>query len=375
VIYLDNAATTSIHPEVARAMAPWLSEDFANASSLHGPGVEAAAMIDAAALPVAALAGTGPWEVIFTSGGTEANALAVLGSFRRGRARRVVTTAIEHPSILGNAARLGELGAEVIRVAPRAAGSVDAAAVVEVVDESTVLVSLMHGNNEIGTLLPVEEACRQIKARHPSALVHVDAVQTAGRLPLGSVLQDVDMVTLSAHKMHGPKGAGALLVRRGSRRPAPLYRGGDQQAGLRPGTENVPAIAGFGAAARLAAGLVPSLAAHMETLETCFLEALGEVPVCRTAFRDGPRVPGHVALRLAGIPAEPVVHAMEARQVIISSGSACHSRSTARSHVLEALALPADQDVIRVVASPETTIEEMREAGASLRSAVSELAR
>ncbi|MBW2261435.1 MAG: cysteine desulfurase [Deltaproteobacteria bacterium] len=375
MIYLDNAATTPLHPEVARAMAPWLSEGFANASSLHGPGVEAAAMVDAAALPVAALAGPGPWEVVFTSGGTEANALGILGSFRRGRARRVVTTAIEHPSILGNVARLGEMGAETIRVAPTPAGSVDAAAVIDAVDASTVLVSLMHGNNEIGTLLPVEEACREIKARHPSTLVHVDAVQTAGRLPLATTLSSVDMVTLSAHKMHGPKGAGALLVRRGSRRPTPLYRGGDQQAGIRPGTENVPAIAGFGAAARLAAQTISSLAPLMQALEAAFMEALGERPACTPAFREGPRVPGHIALRLIGVPAEPVIHAMEARSVIISSGSACHSRSSARSHVLEALGLPADEDVIRIAASHETTVEDMRKAGEALRAVISDLAR
>ncbi len=375
MIYLDNAATTSIHPDAARTMAPWIAERFANASSLHGPGVEAAAMIDAARLPVAALAGPGPWEVIFTSGGTEANALAVLGSFRRGRSRRVVTTAIEHPSVLGNAARLAELGAEVIRIAPASSGSVDAAAVVEAVDGGTALVSLMHGNNEIGTLLPVEEACRQIKARHPDTLVHVDAVQTAGRLPLGEALAHADLVTLSAHKMHGPKGVGALLVRRGSRRPSPLYRGGDQEAGLRPGTENVPAIAGFGAAARLAAERAAPFAGRMDINEAAFLEALGEPPACRPAFRDVRRIPGHIALLLSGIPAEPVVHAMEARSVIISSGSACHSRSTARSHVLEALALPAGQDAIRVVASHETTAANMAEAGRSLREVVTALAR
>ncbi len=373
MIYLDNAATTPLRPEAARAMEPWLSEGFANPSSLHGPGVEAAAAIDAARLPVAALAGPGPWEVVLTSGGTEANALAVLGSFRRGRARRLVTTAIEHPSILGNAARLGEMGAEVIRVAPTTAGSVAAQALLDAVDDGTFLVSLMHGNNEIGTLLPVREASRRIKARHPDTLVHVDAVQTAGRLPLGEVLENVDMVTLSAHKMHGPKGAGALLVRRGSRRPAPLYRGGGQQAGLRPGTENVPAIVGFGAAARLAGQDATAHAGRMESLEEAFLQALGDASACRPAFRDGPRVPGHVALLLTGIPAEPAVHAMEARSVVISSGSACHSRSTARSHVLEALALPPDQDVIRVVASHATSLDDMRTAGAALRDVVAEL--
>jgi len=375
VIYLDNAATTSVHPEVERAMVPWFSENFANPSSLHGPGVESAATIDAAALPVAALAGPGPWEVIFTSGGTEANALAVLGSYRRGRARRMVTTAIEHPSVLGNAARLGELGADVIRVAPRAGGTVDADSVADAVDGGTFLVSLMHGNNEIGTLLDVRETCRRIRARHPGTLLHVDAVQTAGRLPLGEVLENVDLVTLSAHKMHGPKGAGALLVRRGVRRPSPLYRGGDQQAGLRPGTENVPAIAGFGVAARLAARSATTLAGHMQAIEAAFLEALGDVPSCTPAFRDVPRIPGHVALRLDGIPAEPVIHAMEARAIIISSGSACHSRSSARSHVLEALALPAGQDVIRVVASHETTEADMAAAGAALRDVIADLSR
>ena len=375
MIYLDNAATTSIHPQVARAMAPWLGESFANASSLHGPGVEAAAMVDASALPVAALAGPGPWEVVFTSGGTEANALAILGSFRRGRARRVVTTAIEHPSVLGNVARLGEMGAEVIRVRPTEAGSVDAAAIIDAVNEDTVLVNLMHGNNEIGTLLPVEEACREIRARHPDTLLHVDAVQTAGRMAIAPALADADLVTLSAHKMHGPKGAGALLVRRGARRPSPLYRGGDQQARLRPGTENVPAIAGFGEAARIAARSLPTLAGTMQELETAFLEALGEVPGCAPAFRDVPRVPGHIAVLLSGLPAEPVVHAMEARSIIISSGSACHSRSSARSHVLEALDLPPGEDVIRIVASHGTTADEMATAGAALREVVSTLAR
>jgi cysteine desulfurase len=366
MIYLDNSASTAVDPAVLEAMTPWMTGQFANPSSMHGPGVAAASALEEAAARVAPLAGPGPWDVVFTSGGTEGNALAVLGSVTGGRRRRVVTSAIEHPSVLRNAARLEDRGVEVIRIGPGPDGTIDAAGLASAVDARTVLVSLMHGNNEIGTLQPVREAAARARASSPGVTIHVDAVQTAGKVDLAAVLEQVDLVTLSAHKIHGPKGVGALLVRRSSRRPAPLFLGGDQQHGLRPGTENVPGIVGFGVASVLALERVPGLAARMAPLEAAFLDALGGA--CEPAFAASPRVPGHLALRIRGVPAGPVVHAMEARGVVVSSGSACHSRSPRRSHVLEALSLPPDEDVIRVVASHETTQDEMRAAGSALRS-------
>jgi cysteine desulfurase len=373
MIYLDNSATTCPDRRVVEVMREWMTQGSANPSSPHGPGVRAAEAIDRAARHVAALAGPGPWEVVFTSGGTEANALAILGCARGPEGRGVVTTSIEHPSVLRNVARLEGAGARVERVRPGNDGRVPAERILEAVDSSTVLVSIMLANNEIGTLQPVEEVARAVRRRHPDIAIHVDAVQAAGRLPLASALEGVDLVTLSGHKIHGPQGTGALLVRRGSRRPAPLYAGGEQQGGLRPGTENVPGIVGFGLASELARTRAPDAAAHLEALARALIEALGDGGPPWPAYVDVPRLPGHVVVAFRGVPAETVVHAMEERGFVISSGSACHSRSAVRSHVLEACGLAADTDLVRLVASHTTTADEMHDAGTALREVVGSL--
>jgi cysteine desulfurase len=369
VIYLDNAATTPLDPQVRAAMDPWL-EQRANPSSTHGPGVRAAEAVDAAARHVASLGPPDRFDVVFTSGGTESNALAVLGSVRAGRRARVVTTAFEHPSVLRNVARLSGSGVEVVEVGPEPDGTVDPAALLDAVDGRTTLVSVMHGNNEVGTLVDVRRIARGVRAISPEAVVHVDAVQTAGKVDLVPVLDEIDLVSLSSHKMHGPMGVGALLVRRGGPRPAPLYLGGDQQGGLRPGTENVAGIVGFGEAARVAAGTAVRGVRHMDGLREAFLAGMGRVEGCREGFTAVARVPGFVALLLDSIPAEPVVHAAEARGVIVSAGSACHARSRHRSHVLEAIGLPRETDCVRVTPGRLDTPERMRRAGEVVADAV-----
>ena len=367
MIWLDSSSTTPVDPDVRTAMDGWLSGRCGNPSSLHGPGVAAAAAVSDAGREVASLVGGDRWDVIFTSGGTEANALAVLGTVRGGRRARVVVSAIEHPSVLGNAARLADAGADLVKIRPGPDGRVDPGLLAAAVDGSTRLVSLMHGQNEIGTIQPIAEAATAAKARNPDVVFHVDAVQTAGRLPLASALAAVDMVTVSSHKIHGPMGVGALLVRKGARRPAPLYTGGEQQAGARPGTENVPGIVGFGVAARLAAAAAAAYAGRMDPLVRAFLDALGESDSFGPWPGSAARIPGHLAIVVRGTPAQPVLHAMEARGFVVSSGSACHSHSKARSAVLDAVDLPAGSEVIRVVACRWTTAEEMASAGAALR--------
>ncbi len=374
MIYLDNAATTPLAPEALDAMRPWMEGRCANPSSSHGPGVRAARALDDASREVAGLAGgEGRWDVVFTSGGSESNALALLGTARSARRASVVTSAIEHPSVLRNVARLVDAGASVRRVVPGHDGVVDPGSLIDLVDEKTTIVSLMLANNEIGTLQPVCQVAAAVKARSPGTLVHVDAVQAAGKIPLSAELVAVDLVSLSAHKMHGPMGVGALLIRRGSRRPAPLYAGGDQQSGLRPGTENVPGIVGFGAAARLATAAPEQHVASLHDMSRAFVDALGILEGCAPGFTDAPRLPGHVLVLVSGVGAQPVMHAMEQRGFVISSGSACHSLTPRRSHVMDALGLPADVQAIRIVASRQNTRAQMSDAGMALREVVTRL--
>jgi cysteine desulfurase len=252
-VYLDYAATTPVHPDVAAAVLEVLREDWGNPSSIHGRGRRARRCVEAARTRVAELIGAEPDEVVFTSGGTEADNLAVLGAARaareEGRGAHVVTSAVEHHAVLDACGALAAEGFEVSVLPVDRAGRVDPAAAEDAIRDDTVLVSVMLANNELGTIQPVGAIARAAHAR--GALVHTDAVQAAGQIPVDVRALGVDLLTLSAHKIYGPKGVGALFVRRGVRL-APLVHGGSQERRWRPGTENVPGIVGFGVAAELA---------------------------------------------------------------------------------------------------------------------------
>jgi cysteine desulfurase len=374
-IYLDNAATTRADPRVVEAVVRCLREDYGNASSLHRLGISAGQALAAARAQVAAAVEATPAEVVFTSGGTEANGLAVLGAAGAARGRHAVASAVEHPSVLGSLELLEEQGWEVTLVPVDAEGRVDPGTFVAAVRSDTAVAALMLVQNEVGAIQPVAEVGARLRRAGSRCVFHVDAVQGLGKLPLS--LRDLacDTLALSAHKVHGPKGVGALVVRAGVRL-RPLIGGGSQERGVRPGTENVPGCAGFGVAAALAvaelAAAVPRLTELRDRLVARVLE--GEPGARLVGPPPGPRRACYSAtLAFPKVPAEPLLHALEARGVYVSSGSACASRQRGRSHVLVAMRLPDDLETIRVTLSRETTAAEIDAAVAAILAGVREI--
>jgi len=362
-IYLDNAASTRPSPDVEAVMLEVARGRFGNPSSAHAEGSAAARILEEArGALLAALGEQG--QLVFTSGGTEANALGVLGAARLARGRHLVATALEHPAVSRNVELVaGERSAEVTTVAPApGTGAVTAEGVLAAVRRDTALVAVMLVNNELGTVQPVAEIGRALDAfarregvRRPH--LHVDAVQAFGVLRLASVMRVADSVALSAHKLHGPRGAGALWLRPGAR-VAPLWDGGRQERGLRSGTENVPAIAGFGTAAALAtaalkAGAAEEMARLRDALEAGITARIAGTRPTLSAV--GPRAPHIASLAFPGLPAEPLLHALEARGVYVSAGSACAAKDRRPSHVLQAIGVDDETAVLRFSLSRETT--------------------
>ncbi len=327
-IYLDANATTPLDPRVRAAMEPWL--DCGNASSPHAEGRAARAAIDRAREQVAALLGAAPREILFTSGATESNALALIGTIRARRCARVLCSAVEHPSVLRT---LEALGPDVaLALAPvDGFGRVDPETPIA---PGTGLVSLMLANNESGAVQPVSRIAE--RARALGAAVHCDAVQACGKIPVAASGLGVDLLSLSAHKMHGPKGAGALWVRRGSRL-APLFHGGEHERGLRPGTENVAAIAGFGAAAELARAELEARMARWAPLRALFLARLRD-GVAGIRVNSPPEgLANTVHLTVDGAEGEAVLLGLDLEGIAVATGSACSSGAAEPSHVLRAM--------------------------------------
>lgn len=357
--YLDHSATTQPRPEVVEAMLQALGPRFGNPSSLHGLGVSAERLVKESRAAVARLIGAAPGHLVFTSGGTEANNLAILGAARayRSRGRHLITTRIEHPCVLEACRALEEEGWEVTYLPVNAAGQISAAQVAEALRPDTVLVSVMHVNNELGSVMPIAEVAAALRGR--PTLLHVDAVQSAGKLPVDVQRLGAHLLTLSGHKIHGPKGIGCLYVRPGVRLQ-PLLYGGGQEGGLRSGTENVPGIVGLGTAAALAQQELARAGPHLRALQQQVLDGLAAAGL---EFHVNGPAPGtgapHILnLSFAGVSrGEVLVHALEQHGVYVSTGSACHSKRRAVSHVLEALRLPGARasGAIRVSFSPHST--------------------
>jgi cysteine desulfurase len=370
--YLDNAASTPVAPDVLVAMARAAEAHFANPAAAHGPGAAAARALEAARAEIAALVRGAPAEVVFTSGGTEANALGLLGAAANARQRHAVVSAIEHPAVLRNAERLEASGWTVTRVAPDAAGLITPGAITAALRPETALVAVMLVNNELGTLQPIAEIAGALRAAGSKAHVHVDAVQAAGLVPAPAGALGADTLALSAHKLHGPKGVGALWIRPGAR-VAPLWDGGRQEGGLRSGTENLPGVVGFAAAAALAreAPAGARVAALRDRLEALLFEA---VPEARPTVTGAPRAPHITSVTLPALPAEPLLHALEARGVYVSAGSACASRTRGPSHVLRAIGVREEDAVLRFSLSRLTDEADLPATAAALVEAVREVA-
>lgn len=342
MIYLDNNASTALDPEVRDAMAA-CADLYGNPSSVHSHGRRARRAIEEARDEVAALVGARPEEIFFTSGGTEANALAIFGTVGHAASRaRVVSSAAEHPSVRGPIARLAEQGRiEAVAVAPEPGGPLDPEKVRAAATPGTALVSVMAANNEYGAVFPVESFAPELSAL--GVRVHTDAVQAAGRIPIDVSEWGVDLLSVSAHKLHGPKGVGALYVRRGTPLVAHVP-GGGQEKKVRGGTENTPGIVGFGVAARLAGRRLrdePERIARLrDRLERGILE---RVPATRAVGAEGRRLPNTSTIAFAGLSGEALLFRLDLEGVAVSVGSACSSGTLEPSPAVLALGLSREE--------------------------------
>lgn len=352
IVYLDGHATTPLAPEAAEVMASLWSARAGNAQSPHIRGQEAAAAVELGRRQVAQLIGAAPQEIVFTSGATEANNIILLGvadAARRsaGSRNKIVATAIEHKSVLAALEALSDRGFEVALAPVTTHGLVDLEVLAELVDDRTLLVSVMGANNEIGVLQPLEAVVRL--ARDRGALVHSDLAQLAGKLPVDVVALDLDYASLSAHKLYGPMGVGAVFVSGlAAIKPRPLFFGGGQEGGLRPGTLPTPLIAGFGAAADVAAKSLLHDGTLQHQLAQRLLEGLERrqvrvIPNCVSATR----LPGSLSLQFVGLDADELVGRLSA-DVCVSTGSACSAGQITVSHVLQAISLSGSEAVSTV---------------------------
>lgn len=338
-IYLDNNATTAVAPEVRDAMLPYFGELYGNPSSMHSFGGQVAGAVDEARQRVADLLGAQPEEIIFTSCGSESDNAAFWSALQtRPEKRRIITTRVEHPAILNVARYWERQGYHVTYLPVDDKCRLDMNAYAEALNEDTALVSVMCANNEVGTVYPVEEMARM--AADKGVLFHTDAVQAVGKVPLNLGASSIDMLSLSGHKLHAPKGIGVLYVRRGVRF-RPLLRGGHQENGRRAGTENVPYIIGLGMAARLAAEHMDDertrVARLRDRLESGLLEA---VPDCRVNGDTEHRLPNTSNIAFKNVEGEAILLMLDRAGICASSGSACTSGSLEPSHVLRAMGVP-----------------------------------
>ena len=341
--YLDNAATTPVLPAAAQKAAEMMTEQFGNPSSLHQKGFLARQAVELARAQVAEKLSTKPEELIFTSGGTEANNLAIFGAAHalRRRGNKIVTTMIEHDSVLGPMKELERQGYEIVYIKPNVDGTIQLEQLEAAIDEKTILVSMMLANNETGAILPVRQAARHIKRNKLAALLHTDAVQAFGKLDCAPQKLGVDLMTVSAHKVHGPKGVGALYVRKGVHL-LPRVFGGGQENGLRSGTESTPLIAAFGEAVKALPKPTEALP-KMEALNLLLREKLSGLP---GVFINSPEcgegyLPTVLNFSAGSVRAETMLHFLSERGVYVSSGSACGKAKP--SHVLMAMDLPPER--------------------------------
>ncbi len=339
-VYADNAATTKLSPAVLEAMMPYLTEEYGNPSSLYRFGNHAKRAIEQARKEVADVLGAEPFEILFTGGGTEADnwVKEIMRSLKARGKNHFITSAVEHHALLHSAQRLQKEGFEVTFIPVDREGQLDPEQVRAAIQPETGLVSIMFANNEIGTIYPIKEIgaiCRQA-----GVLFHTDAVQAAGHLPINVKEMNIDLLSLSAHKFHGPKGVGAFYCRRGIPLPS-LIDGGAQERGKRAGTENVAGIVGLGAALRLANEEMSETSARVSAMCDRLIDGiLQTVPMCRLNGPRHNRLPGNCNISFLGIEGESLLLRLDLAGIAASSGSACASSSLDPSHVLLAIGLP-----------------------------------
>ncbi len=356
MIYLDHAATTPTRPEVLESMRPYFLERFGNPSSLHASGLEARKAIEGAREFVAEWLGAAPQEIIFTSGGTESDNMALRGLLHDSRDQRdhVITSSIEHPAVLETCQFIEKLGHEVTYLPVDGDGRVNSADVERAIKDNTRLVSIMHANNEIGSIQPIAEI-GAIAAAH-NVYMHTDAVQSVGKVPVNVTDLNVHLLSLSAHKVYGPKGVGCLYVKKGTRL-RPLVFGGGHERGLRSGTENVPGIIGLSEAMRHAREDFPDNARIQALRDLLIDTVLDEIPDTRLNGGREHRLPNNANFSFSYIEGESLVLRLNAKGIEASTGSACSSKKLEPSHVLLAIGLnPVDaHGSLRLTLGRDTT--------------------
>lgn len=357
-IYLDNSATTRICPEACEKMKYIIDNVYGNPSSLHSKGLEAEHEIKYARKIIADLLSVDHQEIFFTSGGTEANNLAVFGSARARKklGNRIVTTAVEHSSVYESCKELEKEGFEVIYLGPDESGHITQQQIDDAVNDKTVLVSVMAVNNETGVLFPVECISRIIKRKKAPALFHCDAVQAFGKIPVKPNKLGADLLTVSSHKIHGPKGSGVLFIKKGTH-IKPIIYGGEQEKKIRPGTEALPLICGFGAAAECV-GDIPKRLSEIQKLRDYAVSRLLSIDSVVLNSPDD-ALPYIINISGCGVRSETMLHFLESRGIYISSGSACAKGK--KSHVLTAMGLPQKRtdSALRISFSKYSTREEI----------------
>ena len=370
-IYLDNSATTRVYPEVANLMCKIMTEDYGNPSSMHTKGVEAEKYVLEAYKTIADVLKVKEKEIVFTSGGTESDNLALIGGAMANKraGMHIITTKVEHPAILNTVAYLKDEGFEIDYLSVDKFGRISIDELKEKLRKDTIIVSIMHTNNEVGSLMPLEEAGKLIKSVNPACLFHVDAVQGFGKAVMPIKSANIDMLSFSGHKIHGPKGIGVLYVNE-KVKIKPISYGGGQQKGLRNGTLNVPGIAGIGLAAKMINDNLSEKREKRYELKSFFLQEISKVDKvsingCKKdengEFLVKETAPHIINISVKGLRSEVMLHALEEKNIYVSAGSACSSHSKKESSTLKAMgATPDETDgALRISMSEFTTKKEL----------------
>ena len=361
--YFDNSATTRCYPEVAEIVVKTMTEDFGNPSAMHLKGVEAEKYVREAAQTLAKILKVNEKEIIFTSGGTESNNLALFGGADANKrsGNHIITTSVEHAAVGQPAERLEQMGYEVTIVPVDHRGVVQLEALEKALRPDTILVSTMYVNNEVGAVMPVEEIAKLVHEKSPKALYHVDAIQAFGKYRIYPKKAGIDMLSVSSHKIHGPKGVGFLYINEKAR-VQPQILGGGQQAGMRSGTDNVPGIAGLGVAAKMVYTDFDEKIEHMYQLKEHLAEGFLKLPDVRLngmEIREG--APQILSASFLGVRSEVLLHTLEEKGIYVSAGSACSSHKRKAAGTLSAMGMEAAQreSTLRFSFSEENTFEEV----------------
>lgn len=361
-VYFDNSATTRCYDSVKEIVVRTMTEDFGNPSAMHLKGVEAEKYVKDSAAKLARILKVQEKEILFTSGGTESDNLALIGAAMANKrsGNHIVTTAVEHPAVSQPAMFLQEQGFEVTYLPVDSRGVVKLDALEAVLRPDTILVSVMYVNNEVGAVMPVEEISRRIREKSPKALFHVDAIQAFGKYRIYPKKMGIDLLSVSSHKIHGPKGIGFLYINEKAK-IQPQILGGGQQGGMRSGTDNVPGIAGLGVAAEEVCRNLDASVEKMYSLKEYIAKGLEKIPDIRIngmALREG--APQILSISVMGVRSEVLLHSLEEKGIFVSAGSACSSHKRKPSSTLTAMGMAKDQieSTVRLSFSEENTAEE-----------------